>query len=66
MTFNGYSKGIGVNNVVTFFINHLYTSNPLWTINDILFSNTIDLRIDLNNPLPKDTNWNISLESISI
>ena len=66
MTFNGYSKGIGVNNIVTFFVNHLYTSNPLWTINDILFSNTIDLRIDLNNPLPKDTNWNISLESISI
>lgn len=66
MTFNGFYDGIGVSNVATFFVNHLYTPNPLWSINDIKISNSVDLIIELNNPLPKETNWNISLESISI
>lgn len=67
MTFNGFSSAD--TSTVTFFINHLYTSDPLWTITEmeIVFqNNTYDLRIRINNPLIKDTLWNISVESIVI
>ena len=66
LTFNGYTKTILGVNKVTFFVTQLYSPNVLWSIKDMTISNNVDLQIELNNPQLSDTNWNISLESISI
>lgn len=66
MTFQGYSSFDQSINRVTYFVNQMISPNIDWNIVDMEIINFVDLQITLSNPQLTNTNWNISLESISI